>query len=237
MYTYSTQTYTYYGEWLVLKVRIHNSVFVFFSFSFSFFIWSVCIIKSIRQLVFSHIYVFRVFEYGKFLDSHVVIWMLHFTDIVSTDVATIVESMELCKSQNRTKKSSDTKAAAKTTTITKTTPTDDEWKIYSNVKERMRNMLDIDERQCAHSYAMSSNCLIYRKMMIFHDDDDEVGKDDVFSRWTMVFYLQNRPSIEYGYRIMSTKSENSCILELCGHFFFHESYQISLFFLIFFLNK
>lgn len=37
---------------------------------------------------------------GNFLDSHVVIWMLHFTDIVSSsDVATIVRVIEQSKSQ------------------------------------------------------------------------------------------------------------------------------------------
>ena len=77
------------------------------------------------------------------------------------------------------------------------------------VKERMRNMLDIDERQCAHSYTMSSNCLMYRKMMIFHDDDDEVGKDDVFSRWTVVFCfrcLSAQWKFRFGFKV--TKSEN-----------------------------
>lgn len=74
-------------------------------------------------------------------------------------------------------------------------------KYTEHVKERMRNMLDIDERQCAYSYTISFNCLMYRKMMIFHDDDDEVGKDDVFSQWTVVLY----PKIHHSLRMESLK--------------------------------
>lgn len=71
-----------------------------------------------------------VFVYGEFLDSHVVIWMLQFTDIVSSDVA-IVGAIEQCKSQHkRSEKKSDTKAAVKTTTAKKSITTNDEWKIH-----------------------------------------------------------------------------------------------------------
>lgn len=51
--------------------------------------------------------------------------------------------------------------------------------------------------------------LIFRKMMIFHDDDDEVHKDDVFSRWTVVL---RRNHINFSWKsqlLQVSDSENS----------------------------
>lgn len=86
-----------------------------------------------------------------------------------------------------------------------------------NVKQRMKNMPDIDEQQCAHSHPSSYSVgvwvcfirLIFRKMMIFHDDDDEVHKDDVFSRWTVVL---RRNHINFSWKsqlLQVSDSENS----------------------------
>lgn len=151
-------TYTYFDEWLVVKVRKHTAsfrlppslrfflLFIFFSFSFG-----LCMHYKIYEAVFVYFRTFmclRVFIYEKFLDSHVVIWMLQFTDIVSSDVA-IVEAIERCKSQhgknetNKRKKTATAKAVVVKTTISTasaaatmatmktTTPTNDEWKIHA----------------------------------------------------------------------------------------------------------
>lgn len=88
--------------------NIHTKLLVLFSLSLSrplsisFHFHLVCMHYKIYKAVFVYFRTFicvwrGVFIYGKFLDSHVVIWMLQFTDIVSSDVA-IVGSIERCKS-------------------------------------------------------------------------------------------------------------------------------------------
>lgn len=71
-----------------------------------------------------------------------------------SDVATIAQAISQSKSEQK-KGKNEPKAAVKTTTTTmKTTSSNDEWKMHRNMKQRMRNMLDIDERHCAYSYTV-----------------------------------------------------------------------------------